>query len=141
MVALRSGQEQAAFPRRVPVDLLPEHWPYRDTGCELSPSCLRCPLPRCKYDAPHERDAIERGRRDREIALLYERYGAPVPLLASTYGISRRQVFRILKTADTKKWGNKTPARRSSAPTRRARPRPRAPYPAQLSLPEPDPNA
>jgi hypothetical protein len=25
---------------------------YRDTGCEHSPTCLSCPLARCKYDRP-----------------------------------------------------------------------------------------
>lgn len=25
---------------------------YADTGCELAPSCLRCPLPACRYDLP-----------------------------------------------------------------------------------------
>ena len=24
---------------------------YIDNGCEYSPSCLKCPLPVCKYDA------------------------------------------------------------------------------------------
>ena len=28
----------------------PEDMDYRDTGCEVSPSCLRCPLPQCKHD-------------------------------------------------------------------------------------------
>jgi hypothetical protein len=26
-----------------------------DTGCDASPSCLRCPLPRCKFDEPPKR--------------------------------------------------------------------------------------
>ena len=30
--------------------LLPEHVNYRDTGCDVSPSCLQCPLPVCRYD-------------------------------------------------------------------------------------------
>ena len=25
---------------------------YSDDGCEYSSSCLRCPLPRCRYDDP-----------------------------------------------------------------------------------------
>ena len=25
---------------------------YPDTGCNLSPSCLECHLPACKYDDP-----------------------------------------------------------------------------------------
>lgn len=29
---------------------LPEHTVYVDTGCEVAPWCLECPLPRCKYE-------------------------------------------------------------------------------------------
>ena len=36
------------------MDMLPEHFPYRDDGCDVSPSCLRCPLPRCKYDSDED---------------------------------------------------------------------------------------
>jgi hypothetical protein len=38
----RRGAVQAAF----------SHATYSDSGCELARSCLRCPLPRCQYDAP-----------------------------------------------------------------------------------------
>ena len=31
------------------------HW-YKDTGCELFSACLRCPLPRCKYDHEEPED-------------------------------------------------------------------------------------
>ena len=42
-------------------DALPERYPYRDEGCEVSPSCLRCPLAQCKYDDP---DWFQRQKRD-----------------------------------------------------------------------------
>lgn len=28
---------------------LPEHHDYQDTGCDVAPRCLACPLPDCKY--------------------------------------------------------------------------------------------
>lgn len=31
--------------------LWPSYW--RDTGCDLNPSCLACPLPVCRHDDPH----------------------------------------------------------------------------------------
>jgi hypothetical protein len=108
MVALHKYDEarQRTLTRRrgrrpltlVRYDSLPEDVEYRDTGCELSPSCLRCPLARCKYDVPFSIVRIRHSARDREIALLRRKYGAPIDAIASTYGISRRQVFRILKT-------------------------------------------
>lgn len=76
-------------------DTLPEHAEYRDTGCDLAPSCLRCPFARCRYDEPPAR-RIAQHARDREIALLRRKHNAPIHLLAQTYGVSRRQVFRIL---------------------------------------------
>lgn len=83
-------------PKRPRADALPEDTDYRDTGCELSASCLACPLRRCKYDAPPPRGT---SARDREIVLLRTRYRAPVERIAETYGISRRSVFRILREA------------------------------------------
>jgi hypothetical protein len=77
-------------------DTLPEHADYRDTGCEASPSCLGCPLERCKFDEPRRPRNPGAASRDREIALLRHRYRAPIGLLADTYGLTRRSIFRIL---------------------------------------------
>ena len=60
-------------------DTLPENTDYRDTGCDLCASCLRCPLARCQYDARRgglpPRSMTE--ARDREIAFIRRRHGAP----------------------------------------------------------------
>jgi hypothetical protein len=77
-------------------DSLPEEARYTDAGCELSRTCLRCPLPKCQYDDPDSVRGWLIAARDREIALLHRRYRAPVEALADTYGISRRSVFRIV---------------------------------------------
>ena len=90
-------EASAPAPAIVRADALPEHATYRDTGCDLSASCLKCPFDRCKYD---ERGGSQRMRmqaRDREISHIRERHGAPIDMLAMTYGVSRRTVFRILK--------------------------------------------
>jgi hypothetical protein len=79
-------------------DTLPEHADYRDTGCELSASCLRCPLARCKHDdPPGGARRLVTNARDREIALLRRRHHAPIDMLAGAYGLSRRTIFRILR--------------------------------------------
>lgn len=78
-------------------DTLPDYVDYRDTGCELAPSCLRCPLSRCKYDEPGGYPRLVMEARDREIALLRARHRAPIDMLADTYGLSRRSIFRILR--------------------------------------------
>jgi hypothetical protein len=82
----------------VRADELPEHVVYRDSGCDLAPSCLRCPFERCKYDAAATRRRTTEAR-DREIALLRRKYGAPLHMLCQTYNLSRRSIFRILREA------------------------------------------
>lgn len=98
-IATRASQPEAALMLpRCSINALPDHADYRDTGCELSPSCLACPLERCKDDEPairQRRADIE--RRDREIALIRRKHRAPIMMLALTYGVSRRTVFRILR--------------------------------------------
>ena len=78
-------------------DTLPERADYRDTGCELAESCLRCPLARCQYDVPGGARRLVIDARDREIALLRRRHHAPIDALAGAYALTRRSIFRILR--------------------------------------------
>lgn len=72
---------------------------YEDTGCPdgMIPACLTCPLDVCRYDDPgwHLR---EKQKRDRELLAAYAE-GNGVPVLAQRFGISERQVFRVLAAA------------------------------------------
>lgn len=77
-------------PRR---DGLPENTRYRDDGCNLSPSCLRCPLPQCKYDPP----PIDRG----EVVRTMRKAGHTIPAIGLSLGVSSRTVFRILNAPAT----------------------------------------
>ena len=83
---------------RVRSDSLPEHTRYRDDGCEVSPSCLTCPLPRCRYDEPGGLRGLVNSYRDGQMLELRLK-GAPVEALAERFGVSRRTVFRILGTS------------------------------------------
>jgi hypothetical protein len=89
--ALRSSPN-----RRTRRDALPEHTRYADTGCDLHPSCLTCPLARCRYeqdtDAARKRAGRERDRRIIEL----QRRGKTIGMIASRFGVSRRTVFRVL---------------------------------------------
>ena len=86
-------------PRALLRDSLPEAHPYRDDGCDLAPACLRCPLPRCKYDDPGWYRREIRDDRDRQIVLLNRRESLTVPQLSSRFGVSQRTVFRVLQAA------------------------------------------
>ena len=81
------------------MDVLPEHFPYRDGGCEVSPSCLRCPLRQCKYDDPGWLQRERRGQRDNQVLQVRRQEGVTVPELARRFAISQRTVHRILARA------------------------------------------
>jgi len=99
MVATRS-RGQAAWDdepaRRTRRDALPEHTRYADTGCDLHPTCLTCPLARCRFDQDTDAARKRTGReRDRRIIEL-QRRGKTIGMIASRFGVSRRTVFRVL---------------------------------------------
>ncbi len=81
------------------VDSLPEFYPYRDDGCEVSPSCLNCPLPKCKYDDPGWYQRERRRQREQQVLQIMARESLTVPEVARRFGVSQRTVFRILKRA------------------------------------------
>ncbi len=78
------------------LDMLPEHTRYQDTGCVMAPACLRCHLPICIYDDPRGLRGATQQERDADIARRLAG-GEHSDALAREYGISRRQVFRILR--------------------------------------------
>ncbi len=90
---------QEAPLRRPRIDALPEYIEYVDRGCDLYPSCLRCPLPRCRYEDPGGAAAMLRNGRDASIIRLSEQDGVSVDELARMFGLSRRTVFRVLRAA------------------------------------------
>ncbi len=92
---IQPPESRNANGRRVRMDALPEHVDYRDGGCELSPSCLRCPLARCRYDEPGGARRVLQGSRD-EAVQRFREDGTGIDALASQFGVSRRSVFRIL---------------------------------------------
>lgn len=78
-------------PRR---DALPEGREYRDDGCEVSGSCLSCPLPRCRFEEPVVPP---------DVALRRARIATP-PLcresadaLARRFGVSTRTIYRDMQ--------------------------------------------
>ena len=84
------------------VDVLPERFPYRDDGCEVSVSCLRCPLPQCKYDDPGWLRREKRRERDQEVVTTLREQGLSVAEAADRFSLSERTVFRMsLANLDT----------------------------------------
>lgn len=79
-------------------DALPEYTDYADRGCDLYPSCLNCPLPRCRYEEAGGAPAMLRTGRDANILRLAQRDGLGVDRLAEMFGLSRRTIFRVLRS-------------------------------------------
>lgn len=87
--------------RNVRSDALPEHIDYRDDGCDLFPSCLSCPLVRCRYDVPGGVRALLNQERDHQIRVLRDDVGLTVDEIAERFQVSRRTVFRALSPTGT----------------------------------------
>jgi hypothetical protein len=94
----RPIEELHANGRKIRSDALPEYLDYRDGGCDLAPSCLRCPLERCRYDEPGGARRLLTDARD-EALCRRRRDGIAIDALAREFGISRRSVFRVLAKA------------------------------------------
>lgn len=54
--------------KAAPSRAYPENYAYEDHGCDVAPSCLRCPLERCKYEmTPYEAKALVAKQRAQRI--------------------------------------------------------------------------
>jgi hypothetical protein len=80
---------------RIRSDILPEQTKYRDEGCDIHPSCLTCPLERCRYEEPGGLRGLINAHRDKQMIQM-RMEGMGVDDLAGKFGVSRRTVFRII---------------------------------------------
>ena len=71
---------------------------WTDTGCSVSPKCVLCSLPACRYETAGGLSALQRPSRDAEILEL-RRNGASIAALQSRFGLSKRTIFRIQEKA------------------------------------------
>ena len=82
--------------KQVRSDTLPENTRYKDVGCDLSPSCLKCHLPLCKYDDPGWVKREKRISRDKKIYDL-KMEGILLEDLSEQFKVSSRTIHRIIK--------------------------------------------
>jgi hypothetical protein len=84
---------------RVRGDQLPEETRYRDDGCAVNPTCLTCPLPRCRYDDKRTLRSILNEPRDLAI-IDAKANGVSIAEISARFAVSKRTVFRILENAE-----------------------------------------
>ena len=78
-------------------DRLPDYSEYRDQGCDLSPSCLRCPLPKCRHDKQEGGKRVSKRLRDLEILRQRTAAGRSISELATEFDLSTRTIQRIIR--------------------------------------------
>ena len=78
------------------LDTFPENYHYEDTGCEVSVSCLSCPLPQCKYDDPGWFQKHRRIARDLKVWSTMLSESLTVEEAAERFSVTVRTVFRII---------------------------------------------
>lgn len=69
---------------------------WRDTGCEVAPACLECPLPQCRYDVRGGLRTMRNAQRDPAVAAMWAQ-GATIDELTEQYALSRRSVYRLVQ--------------------------------------------
>jgi len=84
------------------LDLLPEEINWRDEGCEVFPSCLNCPLPRCIEEELGGQQRLRLAARSQQMVEL-RRGGKSVREIAELFGVSQRTVQRALKNQRPKR--------------------------------------
>ncbi len=69
----------------------------KDNGCSVSPSCLDCPLPRCKYDNPGEHRAAQRATKDAKVVEAIAIEKLTKDEAAERFKCTSRTIFRIMR--------------------------------------------
>ena len=78
-------------------DTTPEFCYYEDTGCEISRSCIKCPLSRCKYDDPAWFQRHRRMARDLRVWQTMVREDLSTDQAAERFSVTVRTIFRIMR--------------------------------------------
>jgi hypothetical protein len=80
--------------RGIRSDAYVDDYNWTDTGCTVSPSCLNCPLPVCKYDSREALWEFKLIDRNAEI-LACLASGMYAEEVGKAFGLTRRTVQRI----------------------------------------------
>ena len=68
---------------------------YADTGCDISPKCLECPMRECRHDNPGEYRRYKHDIQDTAVLAKMRQDGLTRRETAAEFGLSLRTVYRI----------------------------------------------
>ena len=99
MVTLMASRPESVATRSEPEpqEDASEFYHYDDNGCEVSDSCLDCPLPRCRYDDPKWYQRNRRLARDFRIMRAMQKECLSIHETAERFSITPRTIFRIMQ--------------------------------------------
>ena len=99
MVTLMASRPESVATRYEPEppEDASEFYHYDDSGCEVSDSCLDCPLPRCRYDDPKWYQRNRRLARDFRIMRAMQQECLSIHETAERFSITPRTIFRIMQ--------------------------------------------
>ncbi len=66
-----------------------------EDGCEVTESCLECPLPQCKFDDPAGYRAIKQKQKDQERCKIINEEGLSIEQAADRFGVTPQTMYRI----------------------------------------------
>ncbi len=95
--ATKSATKSLVKPAARPIDAVPEFFHYEDTGCEVSRSCLNCPLSRCKYDDPVWFQRHRRMAQDLKVWRTMQLEELTPDRAAERFSVTVRTIFRIMR--------------------------------------------
>lgn len=92
-----SAMTQQTLTMEPAADPTPDFFHYPDTGCEVSPSCLDCPLPQCKFDDLEWYHQNRRLARDFQVLAVMELENLTAEAAAARFAVTTRTIFRIVE--------------------------------------------
>lgn len=73
-----------------------QEYPYRDDGCQVSPSCLACPLEQCKHDDTKGLMRARVANRRKLICDAMEANGWSAQVASKELRVSVRTIYRAI---------------------------------------------
>lgn len=72
------------------------HYNRSEDGCSASPTCLTCPLPKCRYELAQGQQRVALTQQRDSMIRKVRKKGASIATIAAAASLSERTIHRIL---------------------------------------------